>query len=224
MSAPDRIRIKICGMTRLADALCAATAGVDALGFIFYEKSPRAVSLSAAKDIIRQLPPLVAAVGVFVDEKLEQVVRTVRACGLTHVQLHGAEPPDYCRQLADSAASCRIIKAVRVGTHSTSADITPYRTAVHGYLLDTYEHSRAGGTGQRFDWSLIDQLQLDRPFFLAGGLDLKNIRVALKQVTPYGVDANSGLEDAPGLKNHHRIHSFITTVRGFECERLASQQ
>ncbi|NLX17818.1 MAG: phosphoribosylanthranilate isomerase [Desulfobulbus sp.] len=224
MSRPSRIRIKICGITRLADARCAATAGVDALGFIFYEKSPRAITLSAAKDIIRQLPPLVAAVGVFVNEEVDRVIHVVRECGLTHVQLHGAESPDCCRTLAARVPSCRIIKAVRVGAHSTAADIIPYQSVVHGYLLDTYEKDMVGGTGQKFDWSLIDRLEPGRPFFLAGGLDLENIRNALEQITPYGVDANSGLEDAPGIKNHHRIRSFITTVRTFECEHLACQQ
>jgi phosphoribosylanthranilate isomerase len=216
MSEFCRVRIKICGMTRLADALCAVESGVDALGFIFYERSPRAITPQAAAVIIEQLPPFVDAVGVFVNEELEQVVRIIRACGLAYAQLHGSESPEYCRELAERAAPCRVLKAIRVGAQSNVDDVAPYRDVVQGYLLDTYQKNAVGGTGLAFDWNLIDRLQLTKPFLLAGGLDPDNIRDALEQVRPYGVDANSGLEDAPGQKNHHRIRQFIDAVRHFE--------
>jgi phosphoribosylanthranilate isomerase len=224
MSAPRRIRIKICGMTRLADALCAVDAGVDALGFIFYQKSPRAIQPQAAREIIKQLPPFVDAVGVFVDEELQRIAGVVQECGLGYVQLHGSESPTYCRELATLVAPCQILKAVRVGEQTTAEDVALYHDCVRGYLLDTYQKNNVGGTGQTFDWTIIDRLQIKKTFLLAGGLDIDNIRAALERVRPYGVDANSGLEDAPGLKNHTLIQRFISTVRAFEADGPSSGQ
>ncbi|MDR2549101.1 MAG: phosphoribosylanthranilate isomerase [Desulfobulbus sp.] len=224
MNAAGRVRIKICGMTRLADALCAVEAGVDGLGFIFSAKSPRMIALEAARAIIAQLPPLVDAVGVFVDEQPDRVAAIVRECGIGIVQLHGAESPAYCRELATLAAPCKLLKAIRIGGHTTAAEVAPYNDAVHGLLLDTYQKNVVGGTGQTFDWALIDRLDLARPFLLAGGLDADNIDEALARVRPYGVDANSGLEDAPGQKNHGLIRRFVAAVRAFETRCLASQQ
>ena len=221
---PRRIRIKICGMTRLADVLCAIEAGVDALGFIFYGKSPRAIEPLAARTIIEQLPPFVDAVGVFVDEELRRVAEIVRECGLGYVQLHGAESPAYCRELAALIAPCRLLKAIRVGNQTSAAEVARYHDAVGGYLLDTYQKDAVGGTGQAFDWTLIQRLHLGKPFLLAGGLGNDNIREALERVCPYGVDANSGLEDAPGIKNHESIQNFIATVRSFEADCLSCQQ
>jgi phosphoribosylanthranilate isomerase len=221
MSILRRTRIKICGMTRLADALCAVEAGVDALGFIFYAKSPRAIEPQAAREIIAQLPPFVDAVGVFVNESLERVAEIARICRLGYVQLHGAESPAYCQELGETLSCCRLLKALRIGEHSTAGEVAPYNDCVHGYLLDTYCKGVVGGTGQPFDWTMIDRLQLDQPFLLAGGLDVTNIGTALEQVCPYGVDANSGLEDAPGLKNHHLIGQFIAVVRAFETGCLS---
>lgn len=218
MSEPRHVRIKICGITRLADALCAADAGVDALGFIFYDRSPRAIPPQAAAVITGQLPPFVDAVGVFVNEELEQVVRIIRQCRLAYAQLHGSESPEYCRELAERVTPCRVLKAIRVGAQSKVDDVAPYRDVIQGYLLDTYQKNAVGGTGLAFDWTLIDRLQLTRPFLLAGGLDPDNIRDALERVRPYGVDANSGLEDAPGQKNHFLIRQFIDAVRQFECD------
>lgn len=224
MSGPQRIRIKICGMTRLEDALCAVEAGVDALGFIFYEKSPRAIDPEAARRIIEHLPPFVDAVGVFVNKELHEAAAIIRDCRLGYAQLHGSEPPEYCRDLAHNTAPCRLLKAFRVGSHSTAAEIAPYNDCVQGFLLDTYQKSAAGGTGESFDWSIIDRLHLARPLLLAGGLGLDNIRTALESVRPYGVDANSGLETAPGVKDHDRIRRFISLVRAVEADSLTSQQ
>ena len=208
-----RVRVKICGMTRAEDALCAAYAGVDALGFIFYAKSPRHIAPEAAAQIIALLPPLVDAVGVFVNEELSRVQAVMRGCGLQYAQLHGVESPDYCRELA-ARTSCRVFKAIRVGPATTAADVAPYRGAVCGYLLDTYQHEAVGGTGEVFDWSLIDRLGLDRPFLLAGGLGVDNIHAALQQAKPWAVDASSALERAPGIKDHNLICQFMAAVRG----------
>lgn len=214
-----RFRVKICGMTRAADAACAAQAGVDALGFIFVAKSPRNIAPDAAREIIAQLPPFVDTVGVFVNETMRRVQEIAQTCGLNTIQLHGAESPQYCRELASALPCCRLLKAFRIGTHSLAADIAPYAEVVQGYLLDTFQKDGEGGTGLAFDWTLIERLQLRRPFFLAGGLDADNISQALIQVQPYGVDANSGLEDAPGEKNHQKIKTFLAKIR--QAERLA---
>jgi phosphoribosylanthranilate isomerase len=219
-----RYRVKICGMTRPEDADCAVRAGVDALGFIFYRKSPRHIAPEAARDIIARLPPLVDAVGVFVNEALPRIGEIVTFCGLNTIQLHGTETPDDCRELAAALPCCRLLKAFRIGSHSTADDIAPYEDCVNGYLLDTYHQTAVGGTGLAFDWRLITRLQLRRPFLLAGGLDSTNIRQALTQVAPYGIDANSGLEEAPGRKNHQQIHAFLAQVRRAEQALLSGQQ
>ncbi|MDD2465937.1 MAG: phosphoribosylanthranilate isomerase [Desulfobulbus sp.] len=219
-----RFRVKICGMTRLADACCAVNAGVDALGFIFFAKSPRNITPDAARAIIAQLPPLVDTVGVFVGEELNRIKEIATFCGLNTIQLHGVETPEYCRELARALPCCRLLKAFRVRAHSTADDIAPYSDCVQGFLLDTFQKDAEGGTGLVFDWALIERLQLKRPFFLAGGLDCNNIRDALHQVKPYGVDANSGLEDAPGVKNHEKIKSLLAQVRRYEQASLLTSQ
>lgn len=223
MNPSSRIRIKICGMTRLEDALCAVESGVDALGFIFYAKSPRSITPQAARMIIEKLPPFVDVVGVFVDEDCRKVEEIIRHCRLSYAQLHGAESPAYCHCLAESAAPCQVLKAIRVGPQTTAAEVAPYTDCVQGFLLDTYQKDAVGGTGAAFDWSMIDRLHLGKPFLLAGGLGVDNIRSALEQVRPYGVDANSGLEEAPGIKNHHLIRQFVATVRKFEAGCLTGQ-
>jgi len=224
MNGVRRFRIKICGMTRLADALCAVEAGVDGLGFIFYRKSPRYIEPAQAQAIVGRLPPLVDAVGVFVDEELRRVAEIVRDCGLNLVQLHGSESPAYCRELATLVPCCKLLKAIRVGAQTTAAEIARYDDVVQGYLLDTYQKNSVGGTGRPFDWTLIAPLHLRNPFLLAGGLECGNVRAALEQVQPYGVDANSGVEDAPGAKNHQLIHRFVTEVRSYEADSSARQQ
>ena len=225
MSAPRRIRIKICGMTRLADALCAVDAGVDALGFIFYQKSPRAIQPQAAREIIKQLPPFVDAVGVFVDEELQRVAEIVHECGFGLCPTARFGITRLLPGAGALVAPCQILKAIRVGEQTTPEDVALYHDCVRGYLLDTYQKNNVGGTGQTFDWAIIDRLQLKKTFLLAGGLDIDNIREALEQVRPYGVDANSGFGGtAPGRKNHTLIQRFITTVRAFETAWPSSGQ
>ena len=213
----DRIRIKMCGTTNLEDALAAVEAGVDALGFIFYDKSPRAVDPKVARIIIEQLPPFVDTVGVFVDRDREEVEEIIRFCNLGYAQLHGKESPKYCERLARLTAPCQIIKALRVDGDLQASDIMPYNEHVKGFLLDTYQKGVQGGTGQRFDWSLIEGLKLQRDFILAGGLDAENVQEALGAVRPYALDVNSGVENAPGQKGHELIREFIRRVRS--CEK-----
>jgi phosphoribosylanthranilate isomerase len=213
----DRIRIKMCGITNLEDATAAVDAGVDALGFIFYEKSPRNIDPEVARIIIEQLPPFVSTVGVFVDRKRQEVEEIIRFCRLGYAQLHGQESPKYCERLTRFAAPCQVIKALRVGEHLQASDITPYNDHVKGFLLDTYQKGVKGGTGQRFDWSLIQGLKLQRDFILAGGLDAESVQEALESVRPYALDVNSGVEASPGQKDHKLIKKFTRQVRA--CEK-----
>ena len=222
-----RVRVKICGMTRLADALCAAEAGVDALGFIFHPKSPRHIAPESARDIIAQLPPFVSAVGVFVNADINQAAAIIQECGFDYAQLHGEESPGYCQQLGSMVPACKLIKALRVGAGSppqewhASPAPSDYRPHIHAFLLDTYSPKAHGGTGAAFDWQLIEKLELSKPFILAGGLYPGNAQAALA-VQPYALDANSGLEDAPGIKNHSLIRQFLAQVRAAE-RALAGQ-
>lgn len=208
-----RTRIKICGTTNLEDAEAAVAAGADALGFIFVQASPRAISVRQAADIIRRLPPFVDAVGVFVDRELKEVFEIVRETGLSCIQLHGSEEPDYCRQAARMTAPCRVLKAFRIGVQSRATDFTPFSETVSGFLLDTYVKGQAGGTGEIFDWQIIGKLGLRRPVILAGGLRPENIVEAIRTVRPYAVDVNSGVERSPGIKDHDRLRELIGRVR-----------
>lgn len=207
----SRTRVKMCGTTRLEDALAAVHLGVDALGFIFSPKSPRCISQAQAQAIIAQLPPLVDRVGVFVDAPIEEIVACA-ACGLSLVQLHGKESPEFCREVKRVLPYCGIIKAFRVGEESAAADFAPYDDCVEAFLLDTYVKGAAGGTGQTFDWSIIARLHLDRPLFLAGGLTPENVGKAIEEGQPYAVDINSGIETHPGIKDHHRLEALLEVV------------
>jgi phosphoribosylanthranilate isomerase len=211
MAFPGRIRVKVCGITRAEDAQFAAACGADALGFIFFPGSPRCLSPPAAAAIIAGLPPLLHRVGVFVDAPLSEVVTTA-AVGLTALQLHGQESPDYCRQLRRLLPHCALIKAFRVGPVSRAADFAPYRQLVDTFLLDTYLPGAPGGTGQTFDWSLITALELRRPLILAGGLSPANLAEAVSAVRPYAVDVNSGVERQPGVKDHALLQTFFALL------------
>ncbi len=211
-----RIRIKMCGVTRPADALAAVAAGVDALGFIFFEKSPRYIGPEAARLIIEQLPPFVDAVGVFVDKKNNEVDEIIQYCRLGYVQLHGGESPKYCERLVRFVSPCHVIKAFRVGSHTRADEFAAYAPHVKGFLLDTFRPDQIGGTGTSFDWSMVVDLHLQKPFILAGGLDVNNIAAAIQAVQPYGVDVNSGVERQPGIKDHRLTKEFVAAVRSFD--------
>jgi len=211
MKDTGRIRVKICGITRLQDALHAAELGVDALGFIFFKKSPRNILPSDARKIIEKLPPFVDRVGVFVNASINDIAVTA-ATGLSCLQLHGNESPDYCVELRRKLPMCRIIKAFRVGQESRAEEFSPYEKMVDGFLLDTYKKGEPGGTGAVFDWSVVEQLGLQRPMLLAGGLEPANISEAIAQVHPYGVDVNSGVESEPGIKNHQMLNELFQRI------------
>lgn len=200
----------------MQDALCAVENGVDALGFIFYRKSPRYIDPEEARIIIEQLPPFVDTVGVFVDKEREEVEEIIRYCRLGYTQLHGEESPKYAERLVRFASPCEVIKAFRVGEQTTPEDFEQYVPHVKAFLLDTYDKESHGGTGKSFDWSLIPRLSLRKPYILAGGMDPLNVTAALQAVRPYGVDVNSGVEVAPGLKDHQLIRDFVRAVREFD--------
>jgi len=204
-SRPGRRRSKVCGITRLADAVAAVAAGVDALGFIFAAKSPRRIAPEQAREIIAALPPFVAAVGVFVDEDHRQVEEIVRSCRLTVVQLHGCESPAYCAKMP-----CRVVKVFNLpGAPAFAA----YQDVVSGFLVDTFHAKLAGGTGQAFDWSILDKMRPLGPLVLAGGLGPRNVAEAVRRVRPFAVDVNSGVESAPGLKDIVAIQQVVAEVR-----------
>jgi len=201
------VRVKICGITRIRDALWAVRCGVDALGFIFAE-SPRRVSPEKAKAIIDTLPPFVQAVGVFVDERLRTLLDIAIFCGLDLVQLHGEETPDYCRNLPFSA-----IKAFRIRDPLSLSAISPYRGVVKGAVLDTYHSVKKGGTGESFDWKLaVKARKYGIPIILSGGLTPENVQQAVRMVRPYAVDVNSGVENRPGKKDAVLVERLMRRI------------
>ena len=202
-----RTRIKVCGMREMTEVAEIVAAGVDAVGFIFAEHSPRKIDPDKAKAIIKTLPPFVDAVGVFVDEQAEVVEEIVQYCGLTMVQLHGAESPDYCSDI-----SCRVMKAMRVGSATKADDLAGYTDHIKAFLLDTFNEKMAGGTGQVFDWSLIEKIKPSAPIVLAGGLTPANVGDAISQVHPFAVDFNSGVEFEPGRKDIAKVRQAIAQV------------
>jgi phosphoribosylanthranilate isomerase len=202
------VRIKICGITNLEDALLAAELGADALGFIFYPKSPRKVAPETAREIIAQLPPFVASVGVFVDEAAGIVQELAAKVGLDWVQLHGQESPEYCRSLGR-----RVIKAFRIKDEQSVMELEPYRDAVRAFLLDTFKKGQVGGTGEVFDWQLARKAKLYGRIILAGGLTAENVAQAIAIAHPQAVDAASGTEAEPGRKDPEKLRAFFKAVR-----------
>jgi phosphoribosylanthranilate isomerase len=200
-------KIKICGITSAADALAAVEAGADALGFVFYDQSPRHVSLNAAAEIIRQLPPFIVKVGLFVNAPGELVLRAIADCGLNLLQFHGDETPEYCVRFGLMS-----MKAFRIRDAESLQVLPNYQT--DAWLLDAYTPGRMGGTGERFDWELaLEAKKFGRPIFLAGGLTPENVAEAIRKVGPYAVDVSSGVESAPGRKDAAKVKAFIRAAK-----------
>jgi phosphoribosylanthranilate isomerase len=202
------IRVKICGITRLEDALHAVRSGADALGFVFHEASPRNISPEQAASIISALPPFVQAVGLFVNANCEFVNATADLCRLDLIQLHGDEPPEYCGLITR-----RVIKAFRVKEITCIEPIGNYR--VSGILLDAFSPKAYGGTGLTFNWEIALAAGKFGPVILAGGLNPDNVRLAVEKVAPYGVDVSSGVETAPGRKDPEKVKEFIRLAKGW---------
>ena len=202
------VKVKICGLTNAADALAAVEAGADLLGLNFYEPSPRHVSLRAAAELVRQLPPFVVKVGVFVNANEDLVLRAIGDCGLNLLQFHGDESPEYCTQFGLMS-----MKAFRIRDVESLTALPAYPT--EAWLLDTFVKGKPGGTGEKFNWDLaLEAKKFGRPIFLAGGLTPENVAAAVKKVQPYGVDVSSGVEASPGKKDPAKIKAFIQAAKG----------
>jgi phosphoribosylanthranilate isomerase len=199
-------KVKICGITSLDDALMAAEAGADALGFVFFEKSPRHVDPHKAAGIIAQIPPFIQVVGLFVNAELNYVNATADLCRLDLVQLHGDESPSYC-----ASVHRRVMKALRVRGISSIAAMSDYRVAA--FLLDAYCPDSYGGTGKSFDWDCAIAAKEHGRIVLAGGLDPDNVAAAVARVAPYGVDVSSGVESSPGRKDPEKVRRFIREAK-----------
>ncbi len=212
-----RTRIKICGLKTSEAAAAAVMAGVDAVGFIFAPRSPRAVEVETAREIIASLPAFVDSVGVFVNEEHSVVREIVEYCGLTMVQLHGGESVEYCRGIP-----ARIIKTFAVHNGSDGEQFTPWAGVARAFLLDTYHEDMAGGSGKVFDWDLIENFNIPGPVILAGGLNPENVVAAIKQVRPFAVDVNSGVESEAGVKDLDLIRSLGGAVRRADREFAAN--
>ncbi len=205
-------RIKICGITNIADALASVEAGADALGLNFCEESPRHVSMRAAADISRQLPPFTMRAGVFVNPTEDLVLRAIGDCGLSLLQFHGDETPEFCVQFGLMS-----MKAFRVRDAESLKRLPDFQT--DAWLLDAFSTEARGGTGERFNWDLaVEAQKFGKPIFLAGGLTPENVAEAVRKVRPFGVDVSSGVESAPGKKDHAKARAFITAVRKADGE------
>ncbi len=207
-----RVRSKICGITRVEDALAAVEAGADAIGLVFYAKSPRAVSVEQAAEIVQALPPFVTSVGLFVNMPREQLLAVLQQVPLDFLQFHGDESPAECEGYGRP-----YIKALRVRPgENVAAAMAPYAGA-RGILLDTFVEGVPGGTGAAFDWSLVPQ-GVARPIILAGGLEAHNVAAAIRQVRPYAVDVSGGVEASKGIKDAGKIRAFVKSVRDAQCD------
>ena len=215
--------IKICGITRHQDALAAASCGANAIGLVFYVKSPRHVAPARAAELIRALPPFVMSVGLFVDAAADEVKQTCAAARVDLLQFHGDESPAYCRQVSDQCG-VPYLKALRV---RAGVDLLQYASAYHdakALLLDAYVEGTHGGTGATFDWALIPK-NLPLPVMLSGGLTPENVTAAIQAVRPWAVDVSSGVESSElagglatgltskGIKDAAKIAAFVTGVR-----------
>jgi phosphoribosylanthranilate isomerase len=202
------VRVKICGITNLMDAMSSVGAGCDAIGFVFYKKSPRYIAPEKARKIVRELPKQVIKVGVFVNSKEKEIKDIAKSCSLDILQFHGSESSEFCNKFKDY----KIIKAFRVKNSVDLKEISKYK--VFAYLFDTFVKSRAGGTGREFDWKLVRHLDsLKRPIFLSGGLTAKNVKQALNIVKPRWVDVSSSVEVSLGKKDNKKIIKFIKTAK-----------
>ena len=209
----SRTRVKICGLTRPADVAAAVTAGADAVGFVFYAPSPRAVTRGQARALCALLPPFVTAVGLFVDAGAAAVRAVLEEVPLGLLQFHGEEPPELC-----AACGRPWIKAVRMRPGVELAAVAGRYRACAGLLLDAYDPSRPGGTGTAFDWGRIPP-DLAPRIVLAGGLDPENIAAAITRVRPYAVDVSGGVESVRGVKDPAKIFAFMQGVRDGDSAR-----
>lgn len=201
-----RVRVKICGITRVDDALIAVKQGADAIGLVFYAPSPRNVSIPLAMEIANKIPAFVTVVGLFVNAEASFINEVVSQVKLDLLQFHGDETPEECSQYA-----LPFIKAIRVKSDTNLIQCAKEFSAAKALLLDAYTEGVAGGTGHVFDWNLIPK-QLAKPVILAGGLSANNVAQAIGQVQPYAVDVSGGVEVSKGIKDAVKIAAFMQQV------------
>jgi phosphoribosylanthranilate isomerase len=218
--AKAKVKVKICGITNWADARCACEAGADFLGFNFYRLSPRYIEPAKAREIVRRLPERVAAVGIFVNESEEAVLNTVSMVGLKGVQLHGDETAARVSRLRRSLGSIKVIKAFRVRKTLHTQELNRFAD-VSAILLDGFDGRHRGGTGKRFDWSLVPHGKMRARVFLAGGLTPENVADAIQTLRPYAIDVCSGVESATGKKSPAKIKALMRAING---SRLAERK
>ena len=215
MSEWARLRIKCCGITRVEDAVLAATLGADAIGLVFTRASPRCVDLERALAIRAALPPLVATVALFMDDEADRVLEIVERLQPDLLQFHGDEDAGYAQQFGR-----RYLKAIAMAGAGDPAGRMAAHPHAAGFLLDGHAPGEAGGRGRAFDWTRVPR-HTGRPWLLAGGLDADNVAAAIRAARPYGVDVSSGIECAPGIKDPLRMRRFIAAVRAGECDAAA---
>ncbi|GAB1257135.1 phosphoribosylanthranilate isomerase [Aurantivibrio plasticivorans] len=217
-------RVKICGITSVADAMAVAQTGADAIGLNFYEQSPRYISISTAQEIVRAVGPFVSVVGLFVNASQERVSEVAASVDLNMLQFHGDETEAYCSQF-----NLPYIKALRVRSGDPNASLSEVRAGVKtivlsyqsasGVLLDAYSESAYGGTGEQFNWQAVPELHSGRceniPLILAGGLTAGNVGEAIQGVEPYAVDVSSGIEISPGIKDLDKVREFVINSHGW---------
>jgi phosphoribosylanthranilate isomerase len=203
-------KVKICGITSVEDGLAAAGAGADMIGLMFYEQSPRFITLAQAAEISRALPPFLMRVGVFVNAPGDFVMRAISECNLSMLQFHGDENSEFCTQFGLMS-----LKAIRVLDAESLAQLEHYQT--DAFLLDAHSKNGLGGSGETFNWDLaIEAQKFGKPIFLAGGLTPGNVAEAVRKVRPFGVDVSSGVESAPGKKNYAKVKAFIAAAKSVE--------
>ena len=200
------VKVKICGITNLEDALAAADAGADALGFVFYPESPRFIDPGKARAIIARLPAFITSVGVFVDESEDLIRRIIREGGVQVLQFHGSESPILCTRFRE-----KVVKAIRIKDEESIREMQMYD--VDTFLLDTMVEGIRGGTGKTFNWKYAEMAKEHGRIILSGGLNASNVGEAIRRVRPYGVDVSSGVEISPGKKDHNKIMEFVREAK-----------
>jgi len=201
------VKVKICGITNLEDALASLLSGANAIGFVFCKKSPRFIEPLKARNISRILPKKILRVGVFVNEKEAKVRKIAKSCRLDALQFHGDETPQYCKKFK----GYKVIKAFRINKKLDLPEILKYKT--FGYLFDAFSKNKAGGTGKKFNWNLLKNMdKIDGQVILSGGLTSVNVKAALKKLHPDWTDVSSSVESKPGKKDHKKIQKFIEAL------------
>lgn len=211
------VRIKVCGFTRAEDARAACEAGIDAIGLVFYEKSPRHVTIAQAQTIIAALPPFVTVVALFVNASREFVESVLAACRIDVLQFHGEESGEFCRQFQRP-----YLKAVRVQAGLDWTMLAAEYADSRGLLTDAFVEGAHGGTGKTFDWTLLPE-QCALPLILSGGLDAANVADAIARTGPLAVDVSSGVEEGKGIKSARRVAEFVQAVRTGEQLRSVAR-